>query len=191
MGFRSSRRARAGIRPRRRTVGEGIDGFGMDVVWPFLGWVVAPVLALAVLYFAGQELGPTWNAAHGKGTQGIFVAREESCSTSRGGSESCSWKGDFTAEDGSVRRSVWYHEDPDSLGVGGSVKALDTGSRNPTVIYPRSGSTEWIWVVGAIVVCLGVLATWLVFLLVWRHDRGGFRRRRGASTAPSEHWSKS
>jgi hypothetical protein len=93
-----------------------------------------------LLWFAVGQVGPTWNAARGRGIPGSFTVTSEDC----GGRGSCTHYGNFRSNDG--RRSFADVElVGDSAEVGHSVPALYEGRGEvpDTVFAPGwAGLTE-------------------------------------------------
>jgi hypothetical protein len=92
------------------------------------------ILGCFLLWFALGQVGPTWNAAHGRGVAGSFTVTSEDC----GGKGPCTHYGNFRSNDG--RYSFTDVElVGDSADVGRSVPALYEGQGEPpdSVFAPR------------------------------------------------------
>lgn len=123
-----------------------------------LKWLIPPGAAAALIVGGAIEFGPAFAAAEGHGTAGYFVAEHGNCSKS-----GCGWTGNFVAPDGRVTRSnVGFMGPHGTLYRGDRVAALDTG--DPSAVYARHGSRDWITDLAFIVV--GVIGfglwAWLV-----------------------------
>ncbi|MEV4805772.1 hypothetical protein AB0K18_37730 [Nonomuraea sp. NPDC049421] len=120
----------------------------------FFWWVVVPVLAGLVLFAAVREVVPAYTAQFGTGIPGTFTATERNC-----GGRSCSWRGIFVSDDGSVvRRGIGLTPGAEPARVGDRVPAIEAGNRYN--VYPRDGSTDWFLITLLGTVSVGVLAAW-------------------------------
>ncbi len=127
--------------------------------------VLAPAFAVMMLFLGTQDLGPAWRARWGHGRQGVFTALYEYCE------KSCSWSGNFTADDGQVRRNVTLGTGHGPSHAGDEVAAVDTDARID--VYPLGGGHDWLDLSGLTLVPLAYLIGW--GRVVWRWRR---RRRR-------------
>ncbi|MER7500953.1 hypothetical protein AB0L05_04215 [Nonomuraea pusilla] len=102
------------------------------------------VAGLLLLFMSVPELGPTIRAARADGVSGVFTATQLRC-VRHPGHESCVWAGDFASADGRVLRHgvELYGSDRDTLAVGRTTRAVDTGRE--TRVYGPDGSGEWIF----------------------------------------------
>ena len=115
--------------------------------------VLALIMGLAALPAA-------WSAAHGGGRTGVFTAEEAlSCPRS---DVTCSWRGRFTSDDGSVRIEGVLLDSPAPGSVGARVPARYLGPADPSVVYQVEGDDSWIWIVVTSTVAAGYLAAFLV-----------------------------
>ncbi|MEV4004105.1 hypothetical protein [Actinomadura sp. NPDC049753] len=117
--------------PARRT--RGVTPFG----------VLMAVFGLLLVYLVIPNAGSVLRASQaGKGTPGVFTARERSC-IRHPGHEACTLRGAFRSDDGSVERpTVALYGSGKGLREGGTARARDVG-RSGTV-YLRDASHEWI-----------------------------------------------
>jgi len=109
-----------------------------------LRWTVGIGVAMVALCcggFAAVDIGPDVRAAAGRGTPGTIVLTTKDCFNGK-----CDWYGDFTSDDGRVRFPGAAMQDgvPAGAKVGDRLPALDTGARDG--VFPRTGSTEWVYV---------------------------------------------
>jgi hypothetical protein len=118
------------------------------------------VVAVFILFFAVQDIGPSWRARFGEsGTPGTFTAMEEDCS-GRGG---CSYWGEFVSDDGSiVRRDVILGSGHGDVTVGDSTLAYDVGDR--AAVYPPGGGHDWIFVTLLLMGSVLFLGAWIWFV---------------------------
>ncbi|HEX5595907.1 MAG TPA: hypothetical protein VFX61_07820 [Micromonosporaceae bacterium] len=135
-------------------------------------WIGLPVIAVAGLIFGSLDLAPTWQAKFGNGTPGTFTAVHEECSR-----RNCTWYGNFVAENGDQRRDVILYDDPDGLGSGDTVEALDTGARNG--VFATTGGYTWLLVTGITLAGVVAAVAWITTIVRW------LGRRRATATAAS------
>lgn len=129
-------------------------------------WIGLPLIAVAGLVFGAQDVVPSWDAKNGKGTEGTFTAAREDC-----GRRSCSFYGDWVSSDGVKKRSdVILYDEPDSMAIGDSTEALDTGARNG--VYTKGGGATFYFTLG---LTLAGLAAAIGFIFVVIRQ---FTRRR-------------
>lgn len=131
-------------------------------------------LAVFILVIAFIDLPGSVRAARNEGTPGMFTAVRKVCRPvwERGGG-GCSYFGDFTSRDGSVRlKDVFYEGNPG--GIGNSVAAQYVGTTDPPRVH-KVDSDEWIFVTAFVVGSTGYLG-----LRAWRLVRW-FRHRRSRS----------
>lgn len=120
---------------------------------------MVPALAAVTLFFGLQDIGPAWSAAHGGGRLGKFAAAERSCST--GKITTCGFFGTYVSDDGIVRLSrVWLDEPPRRLQVGDTIPVVYAGGRSRPTVYAADRSTEWLFIGGLVVVAVVALAVW-------------------------------
>lgn len=120
-------------------------------------WIGLPVIAVVGLGFSAQDIVPSWDAKNGDGKAGTFTAKREDC-----GRRSCSFYGDWVAGDGSkTRADVILYDEPDSMNVGDTTEALDTGARNG--VYTVGGSGTFYLTLG---LALAGLAAAIGFIVV-------------------------
>jgi hypothetical protein len=138
-------------------------------------WVGLPIIAAAGLFFGLRDAPAAWQAHRGEGVAGTFVATSARCKVS---SDTCSTVyGDFTAADGSVKRTdVVLYEAPKALADGGETAAQDTGAPHG-VFLPDGGSSYVMYTVFLAGGALAAIA-WLLFLV------SRFRRRKAATLEP-------
>ncbi|WP_141580031.1 hypothetical protein [Actinomadura sp. WMMA1423] len=132
----------------------------------FLNFAV-PILAVIAVFFTAQDLVPSYAALFHGGKTGVFTARDKKCG------KSCSWRGDFVSDDGSVvRRDVLLGSGERVDGAGDRVKARDTGNRG--AVYPAGWSPDAIWATFFLMLGLLVLGVWSGW--TWRRLRRRFGR---------------
>lgn len=140
----------------------------------FFLWIGLPVIAVMGIMFGAFDLVPAWQAHNGGGTVGTFTAEREQC-----GRRSCNLHGSWVSADGQERRGdVTVYDEPDSLTVGGTTEALDTGARSG--VFATAGGSTYLLVSAFVVAGLAALVGW-VFVI-----RNAVRsRRRSPATAGS------
>jgi hypothetical protein len=152
-----------------------------EAVWQLLGWVLLPAVAVLALVVGTQDLGPAWTAGHGGGRHGSFTAVERSCQRTRLRTV-CSFYGTFTTDDATLQRPrVLLDEPPDGMRIGDRIAVSDGGGRS-AVVYPATGSTEWLIIAALMTAAVVVLAIWATRLhsrstAYLRHRRNTQRRR--------------
>src|SRR5262245_34985140 len=105
-------------------------------------WIGLPVIAVIGLGFSVRDVGPAWDAKNGKGIEGTFTAKREDC-----GKRSCSFYGDWVASDGSkTRPDVILYDEPDSMRIGDTTDALDSGAR--AGVFTKGGSGTFYLTLG-------------------------------------------
>ena len=135
----------------------------------FFLWVGLPVIAGLGLVFGSVDVIPAWQAKSGDGVVGTFTAVREDC-----GRRSCSFYGSWQAADGSgTRNDVILYDEPDSLRVGGTTQAIDSGARKG--VFATSGGYTYLLVTGFTLAGVAAAVGWIVFLF------RTFRRRRSES----------
>ncbi|WP_319459701.1 hypothetical protein [Micromonospora sp. RTP1Z1] len=136
----------------------------------FFLWVGLPVIAVMGLAFAAPDLAPAWQAKSGGGAAGTFTAVSEQC-----GRRSCSWHGDFVADEGGApRKHVILYDAPDGLAQGGTAHARDTGARKG--VFATAGGSTWLLVTGFTVAAALAAVGWVVLVVTTI-----LRRRRHAA----------
>jgi hypothetical protein len=136
-------------------------------------WIGLPAIAIIGLGLSVQDVIPAWDAKNGKGTVGTFTAKEKDC-----GRRSCSFYGDWVAADGSkTRPDVILYDEPDSLAVGGTTEALDTGARKGVF---AKGSSGTFYLTLALSVAGLAAAIGFIFFLIRQFTR---RRQPAGATA--------
>jgi hypothetical protein len=131
-------------------------------------WIGLPVVAVAAVIFGAVDVVPAWQAKSGEGVSGTFTPAYQKCK--RG---SCTFTGTWKADDGSrTRTDVKLYDEPDSLTVNGSTKALDTGARNG--VFATEGGSSYLLITGFAVLGIAAGIGW-IFLVVRT-----IRRRTGA-----------
>ncbi|NUT33322.1 MAG: hypothetical protein HOV79_09625 [Hamadaea sp.] len=138
----------------------------------FFRLLILPVLAIGALFVGGRDIGPVWEAKTGGGTPGIYTAVREECSR-----RSCSFYGDWAAADGSsTRTDVILYDEPDSLTVGGTTEAVDSGS--PNGVFATAGGITYLLVTAFFATGVIALILWIVFLVRWWRSRPPKEPRR-------------
>ncbi|MFD8755148.1 hypothetical protein ACFV0O_29865 [Kitasatospora sp. NPDC059577] len=140
-------------------------------------WIGLPFIAFVGLAKAAPDLVPAWKAQSGSGVTGTFTAARESCSHG-----SCDFYGDWKAADGaSTRTNVLLYDGPDSLRIGGTAVARDSGAAGG--VFSTEGGSSYLLVTGFAVGGLAAAIAWPVFLWrTWRTSRG----RRTSSPESAE-----
>ncbi|GAA1272745.1 hypothetical protein GCM10009677_27400 [Sphaerisporangium rubeum] len=138
------------------------------------------LVALFLLYLAVPNIGPTVRAARADGASGVFTARELYC-IQHPGHESCTWTGDFVADDGTVQRAdvALYGADREMLQQGQRTKAIDVGRANQ--VYGPGGSNEWVFTFSLLLIAVALLA----YLFVLPPLRRRRARARDGGGVPS------
>ncbi|MEU0546823.1 hypothetical protein [Micromonospora sp. NPDC005979] len=136
-------------------------------------WIGLPVIAGIGLLLGAGDLGPAWQAKGGGGTTGTFTAVSEECSR-----RSCTWHGDFVADDGAKRADVILYDAPDTLSTGETAPALDSGARKG--VFAAAGGSTWLLVTALTLAGLVAAVAWVLFLT---HT---VRRRRAQNEALPE-----
>jgi hypothetical protein len=122
-------------------------------------WIGLPVIAIIGLGFSVQDVIPAWDAKNDKGTVGTFTAKREDC-----GRRSCSFYGDWAAADGSkTRTDVILYDEPDSLKIGGTTEALDTGARKG--VFTKGGSGTFYLTLALAIAGLAAAIGFIFFLI--------------------------
>ncbi|MFE6049358.1 hypothetical protein ACFQ6N_01210 [Kitasatospora sp. NPDC056446] len=143
-------------------------------------WIGLPVIALIGLAKAAPDLVPAWKAQSGSGVTGTFTAVRESCTHG-----SCDYYGGWKAADGtSTRTNVLLYDGPDSLRIGDTAAARDSGA--PGGVFSTAGGSSYLLVTAFAVGGLAAAIAWPVFLWrtwrTWRSSRG----HRPSAPAPAE-----
>ncbi|MGW4897820.1 hypothetical protein ACWEQL_37070 [Kitasatospora sp. NPDC004240] len=140
-------------------------------------WIGLPFIAFVGLFKAVPELVPVWKAHSGSGVTGTFTAVREDC-----GRRSCDFYGNWKAADGtSTRTDVVLYDEPDSLRIGGTTAALDSGAAGG--VFSAEGGFTYLLVTAFAVGGLASAIAWPVFL--WRTWQAS-RRRRTSSPESAE-----
>lgn len=140
----------------------------------FFLWVGLPILAAAGLMFGAFDLLPAWQVHNGAGTAGTFTAEREEC-----GRRSCSLYGSWAATDGSEQRAdVKLNDGPDSLGIGDTTAAIDSGARMG--VFATADGSSYLVVTAFVVGGLAALVGWIFVIRNAIRDR---RRRPAAVPA--------
>jgi hypothetical protein len=135
-------------------------------------WVGLPLIAVIGLVFGSVDVVPAWQAKGGSGTKGTFTAVREDC-----GRRSCSFYGNWKSADGAKSRTdVILYDEPDSLVVGGSTEAIDSGARKG--VFATAGGWTYLLVTGLTVAGAAAAVGWVFFLV------RTVRRRRGRAASP-------
>jgi hypothetical protein len=133
----------------------------------FLYWVLLPVIAVMVLSAGVSFVRFAWPEVEGRGTVGTFTAKEQQCSTGRGGTY-CTWYGDFAAGDGSITlKDVSMEGTPHGMAVGDVAIAVYTGDKHSVI-----GKGNQAHLVFGVVMFVGALAYLIGYVFIV------FRRRR-------------
>lgn len=143
----------------------------------FFLWIGLPLIAVIGLVMGSQDVVPAWQAKLGTGTAGTFAADREDC-----GRRSCSFFGTFTASDGTRRTDVILYDEPDSLRVGGTTAAIDSGARKG--VFATAGGFTYLLVTGLTLAGAAAAIGWIVFLLRLLRRRGSRTAIPGRATSP-------
>ncbi|MFD9129053.1 hypothetical protein [Kitasatospora sp. NPDC059571] len=132
-------------------------------------WIGLPFIAFVGIAKAAPDLVPAWKAQSGSGVTGTFTAAREVCSHG-----SCDFYGDWKAADGtSTRTNVLLYDGPDSMPVGETAVALDSGA--PGGVFATGGGSSHLLLTAFAVGGLAAAIAWPVFL--WRTWRTSHGRR--------------
>ncbi|MFJ9948812.1 hypothetical protein [Kitasatospora sp. NPDC091207] len=135
-------------------------------------WIGLPFIAFVGLAKAAPDLVPAWKAQSGSGVTGTFTAVREVCSHG-----SCDFYGGWKAADGtSTRTDVLLYDEPDSLRIGETAVARDSGS--VAGVFATGGGSSYLLVTAFAVGGLAAAIAWPVFL--WRTWRSSRKRRTSA-----------
>ncbi|MEU7822608.1 hypothetical protein [Catellatospora sp. NPDC049133] len=139
----------------------------------FFVWIGLPVIAAIGLLYGTQDLVPAWQAHSGGGTPGLFTAMREDC-----GKYSCSFYGEWETADGRTRKDVILYDEPDSMRVGKTVDALDTGARKG--VFATAGGSTYLLIMGFTLAGIAAAIGW-VFVVV-----RALRRRQAKARAKED-----
>jgi hypothetical protein len=130
-------------------------------------WIGLPFIAFVGIAKAAPDLVPAWQAQSGSGVTGTFTAVRKSCSHG-----SCDFYGGWKAADGSATRTdVLLYDGPDSMRIGDTAVALDSGAAGG--VFSTSGGYSYLLVTAFAVGGLAAAIAWPVFLWrTWRSSRG-------------------
>ncbi|MFC6593515.1 hypothetical protein [Kitasatospora paranensis] len=130
-------------------------------------WVGLPFIAFVGIAKAAPDLVPAWKAQSGSGVIGTFTAAREVCSHG-----SCDFYGDWKAADGTAARTdVLLYDGPDSLRIGETAAARDSGAAGG--VFSTGGGSSYLLVTAFAVGGLAAAIAWPVFLWrTWRSSRG-------------------
>jgi len=134
-------------------------------------FVLAGLVAAAMLVAAPFALGPAFRAAHGTGTPGVFTAQEQHCTR-----VGCIWDGTFRSDHGTVLQADYGDAAPPGTHPGSSFPALWPGGSND--VYAAHGSTGWVQIVLLEAVVLAVLAALLWYGPIRYIRKRGWHARR-------------
>lgn len=144
-------------------------GASCGCFWALFRWIVAPVLAVIAVVYAGHAIGPAWSAAHGGGRHGRFVATEQSCDHGRYAT-TCGFYGTYASDDGGLRfNRVWLDEPPSGMKVGDSSEVTYISSSSPRVVFRTQGSHEWLFV--AVILAAGIVTVAVWGYALWNQLR--------------------
>ncbi|MEU9045196.1 MULTISPECIES: hypothetical protein [unclassified Kitasatospora] len=139
-------------------------------------WIGLPFIAFVGIAKAAPDLVPAWKAQSGSGVIGTFTAVRESCSHG-----SCDFYGGWKAADGaSTRTDVLLYDGPDSMRIGGTAAALDSGA--PGGVFSTGGGSSYLLVTAFAVGGLAAAIAWPVFL--WRTWRTWHSSRGRRTSSP-------
>src|SRR5262245_41794049 len=151
--------------------------FGVRVYFGWYSWrfwwrYLSGPTALLVLVVCATQLGPAWSAHLGSGHTGTWTVTSLACVKDK----RCDDVGRFVSSDGSdVRAGIHMSGNP-SLGVGGSLPAVDTGGGE---VYPLGGGHAWWAFALATVLSAAFSAFW-----TWIFPVRAIRRRRAMRQPP-------
>ncbi|NYG05562.1 hypothetical protein BJ986_000049 [Phycicoccus badiiscoriae] len=129
-------------------------------------WVATAAAVVWLMVGVGGDLGPAWDAAHGRGQRGTLTVQRSAC-----GRTTCTYTGSFTSFDGTVRLP--------EADVAEFLVTLDRGQRVAVVrppsggtrLYLARGSRAWVVDTVLLVVCGLAVATMAWLVLVKRRLR--------------------
>ena len=131
------------------------------------GWVFVPVLAGFCLIVVLLSVGPTWQAAVGAGSPGVFTAVHRECPPPGRSIAICSWYGTFRADDGSIGfEDVLLDKDPRGWRPGTTADVVWTGSSDPLAVYRPKDVGPLVLVSAFGLISLSALTAWIV-AMVW------------------------
>ncbi|WP_459648328.1 hypothetical protein [Kitasatospora sp. Ki12] len=140
-------------------------------------WIGLPFIAFLGIAKAAPDLVPAWEAQSGSGVSGTFTVARKVCSHG-----SCDVYGGWKAADGtSTRTDVLLYDGADSLRVGDTAVALDSGA--PGGVFATGGGSAYLLVTAFAVGGLAAAIAWPVFL--WR-TWSSWRRGRTSSRESAE-----
>ncbi|MFE7530996.1 hypothetical protein ACFU7Y_35595 [Kitasatospora sp. NPDC057542] len=140
-------------------------------------WVGLPFIAVLGITKAAPDLVPAWQAQSGSGVVGTFTAARTTCSHG-----SCDFYGTWTSADGAtVRTDILLYDEPDSLQIGGTATALDSGAHGG--VFGTGGGSSYLLVTAFAVGGVAAAIAWPVFL--WRTWRD-WRKRQNPSPKAAE-----
>ena len=129
-------------------------------------FALAGLMALALLVATPWLIGPAIRATEGRGTVGVFTARDQQCS------QECFWIGTFRSARGIVLHDAEFGDTaPSGTHSGSSFPALWPAGFND--VFAAHGSTGWITFVLADVLACAVLGA-----LTWYGPVRYLRKRR-------------
>ncbi|MET9404155.1 hypothetical protein [Kitasatospora sp. NPDC002965] len=135
-------------------------------------WIGLPFIAVLGIAKAAPDLVPAWQAQSGGGVSGTFTVARKVCTHG-----SCDFYGDWKAADGtSTHTNALLYDGPDSLRVGDTSTALDSGATGG--VFATGGGSAYLLVTAFAVGGLAAAIAWPVFL--WRTWRS-WRRGRTSS----------
>ncbi len=139
-------------------------------------WVGLPAIAVIGLVFGSVDVMPAWKAKGGSGVVGTFTALSEDC-----GRRTCSFYGDWVSADGTAQRTdVILYDEPDSLRVGDTTEAIDSGARKG--VFATGGGFTYLLVTGLTLAGAIAAVVWVVFVL--RRLRRAMRARIAGDVFP-------
>jgi hypothetical protein len=132
-------------------------------------WFGLPLIAAMGLIFGIGDLVPAWQAHAGSGAHGTFTAERQDCNR-----RSCDFVGSWRAADGGGGRTdVRLYDEPDSLRIGGTTEAIDSGASKG--VFSTAGGSTYLLVTALVLAGLAAAVGWVFFLIRF------FRGRREAA----------
>lgn len=141
--------------------------------WWGMAYVVAPFLAIVMLWIGGGQISDAWSAAHGGGQLGILHVTSRECSYHRFGGYRCSGLfGNYTSADGATTlHHAFLDAVPHHAGVGSDLTVRWLGERNPAIVYTATGSHEWLLIAALMLAAVITLGVWSIAVYARTHGR--------------------
>jgi hypothetical protein len=138
-------------------------GLKLSTLWRYF---YGPVMVV-ILAYCTVQLGSAWSAHLRHGQTGTWTVVRVAC-----GPKGCNDIGNFVSTTGSDVRQGIGMDGVSSVGVGASLRAIDSGGEE---VYPAGGGNAWLGDTVATATLVLLCAAW-----VWTVPVMGTRRRRAA-----------